>query len=82
MSEWSYYDKSDVISNVKSIKRTAENTDDEVRRLKRQVEEMTRNQQEILKAFQEMAREVAAMREEMYPSVKSTKPAFSTRKDV
>ncbi len=108
MSEWSYYDKSDLISNVKSIKRTTESTEEDVRRLKRQVEgmksdlfgqvdsiertaestendvrrlrrqieEMTRNQQEILQAFQAMAREVAAMREELYPSIKGTKPAF------
>jgi predicted nucleic acid-binding Zn-ribbon protein len=76
MSEWSYYDKSDLISNVKSIKRTTESTEEDVRRLRRQIEEMTRNQQEILQAFQAMAREVAAMREELYPSVKGTKPAF------
>ncbi|HEX2752613.1 MAG TPA: hypothetical protein VHP34_05820 [Alphaproteobacteria bacterium] len=115
MSEWSYYDKSDLISNVKSIKRTtesteedvrrlqrqvegmkgdlsgqvdsiertAESTENDVRRLRRQIEEMTRNQEEILKAFRAMAQEVAAMREEMYPSVKSTKPAFkASRNDV
>lgn len=80
MSEWSYYDKNDTIRNVKDIKRTAEDTQQEVRRLKKQVEEMTRNQEEILKAFNKMAAEVQAMREEMYPTVKNTKPGLTPRK--
>lgn len=81
MSEWRYGEKSDIIRDVKSVKRTAENTDSEVKRLQKQVDEMTRNQEAILKAFQAMAREVAAMREEMYPSVKNTKPSFDAPKN-
>lgn len=81
MSDWYYSEKHDVMRNVKDIKRTTENTDSEVKRLKKQVEEMTRNQEVILKAFAEMAHEMAAMREEMYPSVKSTKPAFDAPKN-
>lgn len=76
MSDWYYSEKQDVMRNVKDIKRTTENTDSEVKRLKKQVEEMTRNQEKILSAFQDMAREVSAMREELYPSVKNTKPSF------
>lgn len=80
MSDWSYYDKSEIIRNVKDIKRTADDTQGEVRRLKKQVEDMTRHQEEILKAFKQMAAEMQAMREEMYPTVKNTKPGLSPRK--
>lgn len=81
MSEWYYHEKNDIIRDVESIKRTAENTDGEVRRLQRKIDEMTRSQEEILKAFQAMAEEVAQMREEMYPTVKRTKPALQGPKN-
>lgn len=80
MSDWSYYDKNETIRNVKDIKRTTDATQDEVRRLKKQVEEMTRNQEEILRVFNKMAAEMQAMREEMYPTVKNTKPGLNPRK--
>lgn len=81
MSEWRYGEKSDIIRDVKDTKRATNNVEQEVKRLQKQVDEMIRNQEAILKAFQEMSREVAAMREELYPSVKNTKPSFDAPKN-
>jgi len=78
MSEWSYYDKSGVVEGVKEVRRNTKDTKDDVIAMRRQIDELQRNQEAMLKAFNEMAKEVRAMREEMYPTVKNTKPGLKS----
>jgi uncharacterized protein YoxC len=78
MSDWSYYDKSGVVDGVKEVRRTTKDTKDDVASMRKQIDTLTRNQEAILKAFNEMAKEMRALREEMYPTVKNTKPGLKT----
>ena len=76
MSEWSYYDKREIIENAKKSAAAVDTTQKELRELRAEVKALLESQRKLTEAFTEMSREVRKMREEMYPTSKTTKPAL------
>ncbi len=87
MSEWSYYDKNDVIRNVKKSADAVDSHQREIRALRDEVKSLRGGQRELLEsnrrlteAFTQMAREMQKMREDMYPTSKTTKKGLQPPK--
>jgi peptidoglycan hydrolase CwlO-like protein len=76
MSEWSYFDKSEAIRNIKKSAAGVDTTQKEIRDLRAEVKALQETQRKLVEAFTQMAREMQKMRAEMYPSSHKTKPAL------
>lgn len=88
MSEWSYYDKSDVVRNSKKAADGVDSQQREIRALREEVKSLRDGQRELLEsnrrlteAFTAMTREMQKMREDMYPTSKTTKKGLQSSKD-
>lgn len=80
MSDWSYYDKRDVIDNTKKAAAGVDSHQKEIRALRDEVKSLRAAQREfqesnrrLTEAFTQLAREMQKMREDMYPTSKTTK---------
>lgn len=80
MSDWSYSDKSDVVRNAKKAAEGVDSHQREIRALRDEVKALRDGQRDLLEsnrrlteAFTQMAREMQKMREDMYPTSKTTK---------
>lgn len=76
MSDWGYYDINEVIKNTKKTAAAVDTTQKELRDLRAEVKALLEGQRKLTEAFTQMSREVQKMREEMYPTTKTTKPAL------
>lgn len=89
MSDWSYYDKSDVVRNSKKAAEGVDSHQREMRALREEVKSLRDGQRELLdsnrrltEAFTQMAREMQKMREDMYPTSTTTKKGLQAPKDA
>jgi chromosome segregation ATPase len=73
---WGYYEREDVIKNAKKAAAGVDTTQKELRDLRAEVKALLEGQRKLTEAFTQMSREVQKMREEMYPTTKTTKPAL------
>lgn len=80
MSDWGYYDKSDVIKNSKKAAQGVEANERELQKLRQEVKQLHEDQRKMLEtvrrlteAFDRMAQEMRQMREDMYPTSATTK---------
>lgn len=87
MSEWSYYDKNDVIKNAKKSAQGVDDNKREIAELRKEVKELREGQRALLEsnrrlteAFTRMADEMRQMREDMYPTSQTTKKGLSAPK--
>ncbi len=87
MSDWSYYDKKEVIENAKKSAAGVDTHHKEIRALRDEVKTLRDGQRELLEsnrrlteAFTQMAREMQKMREDMYPTSKTTKKGLQAPK--
>jgi chromosome segregation ATPase len=76
MSDWGYSDRQQVIKDTKKAAAAVDTTQKELKNLRAEVKMLLESQRKLTEAFTQMSREMQKMREDMYPTSKTTKPAL------
>ncbi|MDP2205082.1 MAG: hypothetical protein Q8K65_02125 [Alphaproteobacteria bacterium] len=73
---WGYYEREQVIKNAKKAAAGVDMTQKELKDLRTEVKTLLESQRKLTEAFTQMSRDMQKMREDMYPTSKTTKPAL------